>query len=180
MSGSRASKRYAKAVLQQANESNNASIVFDDMQSVHATIQASKELQLLLNSPVINANDKKKGLFAIFENQSDATKSLINVLAENQRTSLLDEVSKNYIDLYNESQGVKVAQVTTAVSLTDELTEKILIKVKELTGSDKVTIESIIDESIIGGFILRIGDLQYNASISNNLARIKREFSKSI
>jgi F-type H+-transporting ATPase subunit delta len=180
MSGSRASKRYAKAVLQQANESNNASIVFDDMQCVHATIQASKELQLLLNSPVINANDKKKGLFAIFENQSDATKSLINVLVENHRTSLLDEVSKIYIDLYNEAQGVKVAQVTTAVVLTDELIEKILIKVKELTGSDKVTIESTIDESIIGGFILRIGDLQYNASISNNLARIKREFSKSI
>ena len=55
-----------------------------------------------------------------------------------------------------------------------------LLKVKELTGSDKVTLEPKIDESIIGGFILRIGDLEYNASISNSLAKIKREFSKSI
>ncbi len=180
MSGSRAAIRYAKAVLQQANETNNANVVFNDMQSVHATIQASEELQLVLNSPVINANDKKNALLAIFENQSNATKSLINVLVENQRTNLLDDVSKNYITLYNEAQGVKVAQVTTAVALTEGLTDKILSKVKELTGSDKVTVESTIDESIIGGFILRIGDLQYNASISNNLARIKREFSKSI
>lgn len=180
MSGSRAAIRYAKAVLQQANEAKNASVVFDDMQSVHATIKASKELQVVLSSPVINANDKKNALLAIFEQQSDATKSLINVLVENQRTSLLGDVSEKYIDLYNEAQGVKAAQVTTAVALTNELTEKILKKVKELTGSDKVTIESTIDEKIIGGFILRIGDLQYNASISNNLARIKREFSKSI
>ena len=180
MSGSRAAIRYAKAVLQQADEANNAGTVLDDMQSVHATIQSSKELQMVLNSPVINANDKKNALLAIFEHQSDATKSLINVLVENQRTNLLNDVSKNYIDLYNEAQGVKVAQVTTAVALTEELTSKILAKVKELTGSDKVTIENTIDESIIGGFILRIGDLQYNASISNNLARIKREFSKSI
>ncbi len=117
---------------------------------------------------------------AIFEHQSDATKSLINVLVENQRANLLEDVSRNYIDLYNEAQGVKVVKVTTAVTLTDELKDKVLEKVEELTGSNKVTIESIIDESIIGGFILRIGDLQYNASISNSLARIKREFSKSI
>jgi len=180
MSGSRAAIRYAKAVLHQANEANNADLVFEDMQSVHSTIQASSELQMVLNSPVINANDKKNALLAIFEKQSDATKSLIKVLVENKRTSLLDDVSKNYINLYNDAQGVKVAQVTTAIELTEGLTEKILAKVKELTGSNKVTIESTVDESIIGGFILRIGDLQYNASISNNLARIKREFSKSI
>lgn len=180
MSGSRAAIRYAKAVLQQANEAANASLVFDDMQTVYETIQASNELQVVLKSPVINPIDKKNALLAIFEHQSDATKSLINVLIENKRTNLLGDVSKNYIDLYNEAQGVKVAQVTTAVALSEELKEKVLAKVKELTGSKKVSIENIIDESIIGGFILRIGDLQYNASISNNLAKLKREFSKSI
>jgi F-type H+-transporting ATPase subunit delta len=66
------------------------------------------------------------------------------------------------------------------MALSSDLEEKVLAKVKELTGSDKVTLESTIDESIIGGFILRIGDLQYNASIVNSLSKIKREFSKSI
>jgi len=180
MSGSRAAIRYAKAVLLQANEANIANVVFEDMQIIHATIKASNDLQVVLKSPIINGVEKKNALLAIFEKQSDTTKSLIKVLVENKRTNLLDNVSIYYIDLYNEAQGVKVAQVTTAVALTEELTEKVLSKVKELTGSDKVTIENTIDESIIGGFILRIGDLQYNASISNNLARIKREFSKSI
>jgi F-type H+-transporting ATPase subunit delta len=180
MSGSRAAIRYAKAVLQQANEANLAQVVFEDMQCVHKTIQASKELQIVLKSPVIKAEDKREALLEIFKNQSDSTKSLIRVLVENQRTQMLDDVSKNYIDLYNEGQGVKVAKVTTAVPLSNELKEKVLAKVKELTGSNKVTLENNIDESILGGFILRIGDLQYNASIANKLANIKREFSKSI
>jgi F-type H+-transporting ATPase subunit delta len=94
MSGSRASIRYAKAVLQQANEAKEAEVVFNDMQTVHDTIQSSTELQGVLGSPVINSTDKKNALLAIFDKQSKTTKSLINVLVENQRTSLLGGVAK--------------------------------------------------------------------------------------
>ncbi|MCP4484057.1 MAG: ATP synthase F1 subunit delta [Flavobacteriaceae bacterium] len=180
MSGSRAAKRYAKAVLLQATDVNLASVVFDDMQTISTTISESNELNEMLQSPVYKDEDKKEALIKIFVNQSDTTKSLISTLITNKRASLLNDVASSYIDLYKESQGIKVAQVTTAIPLTSELETKVLAKVKELTGSDKVTLESSIDESIIGGFILRIGDLQYNASISNSLAKIKREFSKSI
>lgn len=180
MSGSRAAKRYAKAVLLQATDANLASVVFDDMQTISATISESNELNEMLQSPVYKDEDKKEALIKIFVNQSDTTKSLITTLITNKRASLLNDVAVSYINLYKESQGIKVAQVTTAVPLSSELETKVLAKVKELTGSDKVTLESTIDESIIGGFILRIGDLQYNASISNSLAKIKREFSKSI
>jgi F-type H+-transporting ATPase subunit delta len=150
------------------------------MQSVTATIFGSNELNEMLQSPVYKDEDKKEALNKIFVNQSDTTKSLIATLITNKRASLLNEVAISYIDLYKESKGIKVAQVTTAVSLSSELETKVLLKVKELTNSDKVTLEHKIDESIIGGFILRIGDLEYNASISNSLAKIKREFSKSI
>jgi len=180
MSGSRAAKRYAKAILLQATDDKNASEVFEDMQTVYNTIADSNELTEMLQSPVYNDKDKKEALLQIFSSQSKITKELINILVENKRTSLLSDVAMSYIDVYKESQGIKVAHVTTAVALTSDLESKILSKVKELTGSDKVTIESTIDESIIGGFILRVGDLQYNASISNNLAKIKREFNKSI
>ena len=126
MSGSRAAIRYAKAVLQETTGTNLANDVFEDMLCVSSTIEASKELQNVLSNPVINANDKKEALLAIFENQSETTKLLIKVLVENKRTSILAEVSKKYIELYNEAQGVKLAQVTTAVTLSNELEEKVL------------------------------------------------------
>ena len=180
MSGNRAAIRYAKAVLQQAKETNLAEVVFGDMQDISNTIEANKELKNMLKSPLIKGNDKKEALLEIFKDNSEETRSLIRVLVDNKRTNLLTEVSKNYIALYNEEKGVKVAQVTTAIPLSDEIEQKVLTRIKELTGSDKVTLENNIDESILGGFVLRIGDLQYNASIANKLSKIKREFSKNM
>ena len=92
----------------------------------------------------------------------------------------LRHVAARYIDLYNQQRGIQVAHVTTAVELTEKLEKEVLSKVKELTGSNSVTIENKIDPSIIGGFVLRVGDLQYNASIANQLGSLKREFSKSL
>jgi F-type H+-transporting ATPase subunit delta len=180
MSGSKAGIRYAKAVLQQANEANIATAVFDDMQSVASTLVRSKELRVVLQSPVIKSEDKKAALLAIFANQSETTKSLIKVLVDNKRVSKLGDVAESYINLYNEAKGIKVAKVTTAVPLSDTLEQQVLAKVKEMTGSTSVTLENIVDTSIIGGFILRVGDLQYNASIANQLGNLKREFSKSL
>ncbi|RMA65952.1 ATP synthase F1 subunit delta [Ulvibacter antarcticus] len=176
----RAAIRYAKAVLEHASESNLENVIFGDMQSVYKTIQGSKELRNVLKSPVVKAEDKKAALVKIFENNSEVTKGLIEVLTANKRIDLLGNVAESFIDLYNEAKGVKVANVTTAVELTPELEELVLSKVKELTGSNQVTIQNKVDKDIIGGFILRVGDLQYDSSIANQFENIKREFSKSI
>lgn len=180
MSGSRAAIRYAKAILQQANESNAGDTVFGDMRSVRATISGSKELRAMLKSPVIKGKDKKQALATIFSNQSQYTQDLINVLVNNKRTDILAGVAESFIGLYNEAKGIKEAHVTTAVALSSELENQVLEKVKEITGSTNVTLKNDIDATIIGGFILRVGDLQYNASIANKLGNIKREFSKSL
>lgn len=177
---SRAALRYAKAILQHANETGTTEVVFGDMEDVLATLTGSKELRNVLKSPIIKGNDKQEALVKIFSDTSEITRGLIRVLVENKRTEILGGVAASYIHLYNESKGVKVAQVTTAVPLTEKLENHVLVKIKELTGSDSVSIENTIDGSIIGGFILRIGDLQYNASIANQFGIIKREFSKSI
>jgi len=180
MSANRAAIRYAKAVLDITSESNISNVVFGDMQSVHATIEGSKELRNVLQSPIVKTDDKKKALLTIFSGQNDITKRLIEILATNKRIGLLGGVAKSYIALYNEKEGIKEAHVTTAVELTSALEEKILAKVKELTGSQKVTLKNEVDESLIGGFVLRVGDIQYDASISNQFRKLKREFSKSL
>ena len=105
---------------------------------------------------------------------------LIDVLVDNQRASLLGQVATQFINKYNELNNIESATVTTAVPLTPELEAKVLAKVTELTGSTQVTLTNVIDEAIIGGFILRIGDTQYNASIASQLSRLKRQFSTSL
>ena len=176
----RAAIRYAKAVLDQANHANISEVVFGDMNSIQATLARSKELRVVLQSPVVKAEDKKQALIKIFDTNSDVTKGLIQILSSNKRINLLGGVAEAYVDLYNNSKGVKVATVITAVAITPEIQATVLSKVKQMTGSENVTIDNTIDDSIIGGFILRVGDLQYNASIANQLGNLKREFSKSL
>ena len=179
MSNSRAALRYAKAILDLAVENKVTDALEKDMQSIVTTISGSNELREMLASPVINGNAKKKALLAIFKGSHKVTEGTISMLVDNKRISMLNEVAVKYLVLNEKLKGKVVAFVTTAVALTAELEKKVLTKVAELTGN-KVTIENKIDESIIGGFVLRVGDLQYDASIANKLSNLKREFTSSL
>lgn len=172
----RAAIRYAKAVLSIANDQNTAEAVNNDMTLIANTIAENKNLSNMLLSPVITPSIKKSALLEIFKGINTVTSNLIDTLITNKRIDIISNVASKYTELYDASKGIQVATVTTAVALTDDLKAKVLNKAKELTGKD-VTVKSIIDESILGGFILRVGDIQYNASISNKLDKLKREFT---
>jgi F-type H+-transporting ATPase subunit delta len=91
---------------------------------------------------------------------------------------LLALVASQYSVLFDHDKLIDVAKVTTAVPLTSELKEKVLAKIKELTGHEAL-LENLVNPEILGGFVLRVGDLQYDASISNNLNQLKRQFDNS-
>ncbi|QCE41116.1 ATP synthase F1 subunit delta [Psychroserpens sp. NJDZ02] len=176
MAGERAAIRYAKAVLSLATDNNIAEAVNTDMELINNTVAQSKDLKDMLYSPVISASIKKSALLEIFKGVNPATVNLINTLIANKRLDLLPQVAGKFITLYEQQKGSQVATVTTAVPLTEALEAKVLAKVKELTGKE-AAIKNIVDESILGGFILRVGDTQYNASIANQLSKLKREFT---
>ncbi len=168
MSGSRAAIRYAKAVLSLATDNKSSDAVNSDMKLITNTIAQSEDLNQMLQSPVVRSADKKAVLISVFKNANVATTNLIDTLISNKRLSLLNDVAASYTQLYDQMRGTQVATVTTAIPLSDELKTKVLAKVKELTGKE-AEVENIIDENILGGFILRVGDIQYNASIANKL-----------
>lgn len=175
MKGSRAALRYAKAILDLAKDQKSAESVHQDMNTIIKTIEASSDLRVFLKSPVVSEKIKKDALTEVFSGTGQLTKNFFGILLENKRIGLLSEIAAQYNGLYNKMNNVQLAYVTTVVPLTAALEEKILAKVKELTGNE-AKIKNIIDQSIIGGFILRVGDLQYNASLSHQLKTLKREF----
>ncbi|SDR84349.1 ATP synthase F1 subcomplex delta subunit [Gillisia sp. Hel1_33_143] len=178
MKGTRAAQRYAKAILDLAKDQNVAEVVNSDMESISKTIIGSNDLHDVLTSPVLKSNLKKNVLKEIFKDVNQVTLGAFDVLIENKRINILKEVAQTYISLYNEMNHVQVAKVTTAVPLNAELEAKILTKITELTGGG-ATINNIVDPNIIGGFILRIEDLQYNASVANSLSNLERELKNS-
>lgn len=179
MSDSRAAVRYAKAILDLAVENKATDAVEKDMRSVVSTVSDSKELRDMLSNPVISGSAKKDVLKEVFKGSHAISEGLMNMLVENKRVSLLNEVAIKYIILNESLKGKDVAYVTTAVPMTADLEKQLLEQVASITGKE-VTLENKIDESIIGGFILRVGDLQYDASVSNKLNNLKREFTNSL
>ena len=176
MSGVRAAIRYAKAVLSLATDQKTEETVNNDMKLIVNTIAESKDLSEMLQSPVVSSSIKKSVLLEVFKDTNKTTLNLIDLLVNNNRINILSHVAVTYNQLFDQSKGIEIATVTTAVSLTADLEKKILAKAKTLTGKD-VEIKNIIDETILGGFILRVGDVQYNASVENQLNKIKKEFT---
>ncbi|ASV30156.1 ATP synthase F1 subunit delta [Maribacter cobaltidurans] len=179
MSNSRAAIRYAKAILGLAIDNKATDAVEKDMRNVVGTISESKELRDMLSNPVISGSAKKDVLKAVFKDGHAISEGLMTMLVDNKRISILNEVALKYIILNEDLKGKDVAYVTTAVPMTQNLEKQVLKQVASITGNE-VTIENKVDESIIGGFILRVGDLQYDASVSNKLNNLRREFTNSL
>lgn len=172
----RAAVRYAKAVLSLATDNKVADAVNNDMKQMASAIAENKDLENMLLSPVVRSADKKAVLLAIFKDANAATNNLIDTLIANKRVALLANIATSYTQLYDAQRDTQVAHVTTAMPLTSELEAKVLAKVKELTGKT-TALTNVVDETILGGFILRVGDLQYDASIASKLNNLKREFT---
>jgi F-type H+-transporting ATPase subunit delta len=173
---SRAAIRYAKAILETAVSSGKANQVNDDMKSIITAVVSSADLKEFLASPIVASDMKMEVLSEVFSSVQAETNSLFRLLKENKRFEILEAIAIQYNTQFDELNGVEVANVTTAFPITAELEAKILAKAATIS-TKKITIQNTVDPSIIGGFVLRIGDKQYNASVSNRLQELKREFS---
>ncbi|MEN1785323.1 MAG: ATP synthase F1 subunit delta [Bacteroidota bacterium] len=179
MSNTRAALRYAKATLAYATEQKVADKVLEDMRAIAGTIKENSDLAQLLNSPIIKIGVKQSTLNALFKKSETITKGLLETLTQNKRIELLLEVAYQYIIQYDKAKGEDTAIVTTAVPLTATLEKKFLAKIKSLSGKE-VTLDNQVDENVLGGFVLRMGDVQYDASLANKLNTLKQEFTNSL
>ncbi len=172
----RAALRYAKAILNLAKDANKTKEINDDMLLIANTIDESSELQAFLKNPTLKAEAKINILTSLFGTKINSnTNELLKILVANKRVTLLPFVAKQYSKLFDKLQGIEIAKVITAIPLTEDLKTKVLIKVKEVTNKE-VSVENIVDESIVGGFILQVGDKQFDASISGKLNNLRRTF----
>jgi F-type H+-transporting ATPase subunit delta len=173
---SRAAIRYGKAILETAHDKGVATEVNNDMSDIVASIAGSAELNDFLMSPTTTSETKESALLEIFSASNGVTKSLFRLLLENKRFEILGSIASEYNRMFEEMNGVEKAKVTTAIAMDDALEAKVMSKILEFSNK-KVVIENIVDPAIIGGFILRIGDKQYNASVADKLLNLKREMS---
>lgn len=179
MKNARPALRYAKAILNLAIDKGIDAEINNNMLLISETIEGSDDLKEMLKSPVVKATEKINVLNVLFGDKVHSiTKNVFTILKDNNRLIMLEAVAKQYSIVYDYHKDIKVAKVTTAVALTKELEDKIQKKIVELTGNN-ASIENKVNPDILGGFILRIGDLQYDASVSNQFRELRKQFDNS-
>lgn len=179
MKNQKLAKRYASSLLDLAMEHNKLDTVLSDMQYIGRVIDESRELEVILKSPVIKEFQKIKILQLIFGERIDIlTNKFIELLIKNSRETHLQEVVSSFINLYNIQKDIKTAYITTATPL-DNKNLSILKEITQLIKADVVNIVEKVDKQIIGGFILNVDDYQIDASVLSKLKELEREFSSN-
>ncbi len=168
--------RYSKALFTLANEKNKLDAVYNDILIIKSVCETEKGFTNLLHFPVIKSSKKISIFNEIFANKIDAlTLNFLKLIANNKREMYLLPMCQSFVELYKEQRSIKTVNFTSVSTVGDDIKNKIINLVKEHYKSDVELVEHT-DDSLIGGFVLRIDDQQYDASVANRLKNIEHEF----
>lgn len=181
MSENKAGSRYAKSLIDLSTEQNVLEEIKNDIVLIEQVIDQNGELEAILQNPVIPLDKKSSILEGIFGKSVNAiTKSYLKLIVSKGRAAILYDTTKAFVRQYNAIKGIVTAEVTSATALTAENKAEIVAVVKKEIGANEVIIKEKVNEELIGGFILKVGDRQFDASITGSLNKLKKELAQGV
>jgi F-type H+-transporting ATPase subunit delta len=175
MSVGTVASRYAKSLIELAEEKKVVEEVYKDMLLFKQISAENRGLMLALKSPVVR-HEKKLGILkALFkERVHPVSYTIFNIITKKNRESILDSIAEEFVTLYNSYKGIQKAMITTSTPLTPALRAQFNKIVADATGKT-VELEEKVSEKLIGGYVLRVGDRQIDASLKSRLNELKLE-----
>lgn len=178
MTDQRVASRYVKSLLGLAVEQNALESVNTDMQMFDTLCDHNREFLVMLRSPIIKHERKRDILEKIFKGKvHDLTWAILDIITRKNREPLLPAIANDFHRAYNEYHGIGFATVTTAVAIDPVIRKDIEAVAEKLSGRKKTELVEKIDPSLIGGFILNVGDQQIDTSISGKLRALRLKYS---
>jgi F-type H+-transporting ATPase subunit delta len=176
MSEFRVASRYAKSLLDLAQEQGKLEEVNRDMQLFEKVGKENREFLLVLKNPIITHDKKLSILRAIFKGRvNDLTLAIFEIIVKKHREAILFSVSKEFHNLYNVVKGIENAEVISVTPLTAELRSRFKEIIKREFGKE-VELHEKVDKDLIGGYVLKVGDKQIDESIKGKLNTLQRQF----
>nr|YP_010619266.1 ATP synthase CF1 subunit delta [Amplisiphonia pacifica]WAX03279.1 ATP synthase CF1 subunit delta [Amplisiphonia pacifica] len=164
---------YAEALIDHAQSLSLLTEATKDLSSISTVLSESKDLQTLLQNPLINGFIKKDILKRLFENQiNNFVMNFLLVLVDKRRVSLLQSIIQKYLQLIYILESTTIAELYSAIDITETQQESLVQKIKLMTNSNQVKLVIRKDADLIGGFVIKIGSKIIDASIAGKLKRI--------
>jgi len=175
MSNYRVASRYAKSVFDLAIEIKLVDKVFNDMLLIDRVCNENRSLVIMLKNPIIRYDFKLNVLTRIFQKHvEEITMKFMTLICRKNRADILPATSKVYVELYHGYKGIIRADVSSAVKLSSEIQKDFISIVTKATGK-KVELSTNVNESLIGGYILQVGDKMIDNSLKNKINNLRRE-----
>ncbi len=178
MSEIQVASRYAKSLIDLAEEQNSLEPIKADIESFIHVVKANPLLAAVLRNPIIGHDKKLSILDGLFgKTFHKVILAYFRIVVSKGRSEILYATAKEFINEYNIRKGIIKAIVTSAAPLNEVSRKQIEDVVKEAT-QKQVILETRVDADLIGGFVLNVGDRQFDASIASNLNKLKKEFAQ--
>lgn len=163
---------YAQALMSLAQSSNITEQIGEDVRSLLSWLENSEELRLFLANPFVKDADKKGVLQRIAGELHAYTRNFLMLLVDRRRIIFLEGIGQQYLSLLRKLNQTVLADVTSAVPLSEAQQQAVREKVQEMTGARSVELQTQIDRDLIGGVIIKVGSQIIDASLRGQLRRI--------
>ncbi len=169
----RIASRYAKSLIELAQEKGKLEEVHHDVLLLNNAFKASRELRVFLKSPVINAEKKVEVLNKIFLSKvTEITGKFIILMTNKGREGFLSEIAEAFITQYNVIKNITPVRISSAVKLDQATIHSLVTGLKKREHLGEIELTETIDESLVGGFILQYGDKQVDSSVRSSLQKL--------
>ena len=170
---------YARSLLELANERNTARDVGEEMKAISQLMKENPQFKEFLANPAVGHNDRQRVIENVFKGQaSELVYNLIRVANAKGRAGVLDEIAATYSKLLDEQLGNIDVQVTTARDLDGGQEDAIRQRISQVLGKNPI-LHKHVDESIIGGVVVRVGDKVMDASVKTQLKSMRERLLAS-
>lgn len=172
--------RYAEALFQLSEEENITKEIYNELHDVVEVIKNNKELDNVLKSPLVDKNEKTQLIEALFNNKiNNDLKNFLKILVEKGRISSLKSIELTFKELLNDKHNIIEGTVISAIALTEKQVKELEEKLSKKYNKN-VTLENEVDQSILGGVLVRLGNTQIDGSVKTRLNNIKDQLTQVI
>ena len=169
---------YARALFEVAKENDVLDKVRDEVGEFNEALEQDRELRLFFFSPYFSSEEKAEGVEKVVDGADERTVNFLKLLAERHRMPVLPRVRKTLDELWAEENQLLSVSVTAAVELDEELVKGIGRRIEEQTGR-RVDLSSNVDPEVLGGLVLRVGNMVLDASVRNRLDQVRKQVAKA-
>ncbi|MDR6370288.1 F-type H+-transporting ATPase subunit delta [Chryseobacterium bernardetii] len=173
---SKVAKRYAQGLLDFTNESGQTATVFSEMKDVVKVMTESKDLNKFFLTPYIDSKKKIEVANEIFKGLSVSSQNLIRLVIKHGRENQLKNIAQEFINKVEDLSGVQRVTLTTATPLSKENLDQILRSTNLVNADSNFDLKVNVKPEILGGYVLRVGDQQVDASVKTKLNQVKKDF----